>query len=69
MGTKLSDHELKLYKAIDEILWNDWGTIGINQYDIRDEYYSYIPVFMNWSYLVRIKKLLLRSCLIIKRLK
>ena len=43
MGTKLSGPELKLYKAIDEILWNDWDPIGINESNNRDEYYSYIP--------------------------
>ncbi len=34
-----------LYKIIDEILWNDWDPIGVNEYeeDARDEYHSYLP--------------------------
>ena len=32
----------ELYKAIDEILWNDWDPIGVNDDDdVRDEYQSY----------------------------
>jgi hypothetical protein len=34
----------ELYKQIDEILWQDWDPIGINDEEkIRDEYYGYIP--------------------------
>lgn len=37
-------HEQILYRQIDEILWNDWDPIGINDCDeARDEYYSYLP--------------------------
>jgi hypothetical protein len=32
-----------LYKNIDEILWNDWDPIGINDVAPRDEYQSYTP--------------------------
>jgi hypothetical protein len=33
-----------LYEQIDEILWNDWDPIGLNdQEEIRDEYQSYTP--------------------------
>ena len=33
-----------IYSAIDEVLWNNWDPIGINDHmDARDEYYSYIP--------------------------
>jgi hypothetical protein len=30
-----SEHK-ELYKAIDEILWNDWDTIGLNDIAPRD---------------------------------
>ncbi len=31
-----------LYKAIDEILWNDWDPLGVNDIEeARDEYRSY----------------------------
>jgi len=34
----------RLYRAIDEILWNEWDPIGVNDFiDARDEYYGYIP--------------------------
>lgn len=34
----------ELYNKIDEILWQDWDPIGINNDEqIRDEYYGYIP--------------------------
>ena len=34
----------ELYNKIDEILWQDWDPIGINDEEqIRDEYYGYIP--------------------------
>ena len=35
----------ELYKSIDEILWNDWDPIGVNQFgdDARDEYCLYLP--------------------------
>ena len=36
------------YKLIDEILWNDWDPIGVNEYQqVRDEYYSYIPMILH----------------------
>ena len=32
-----------LYQKIDEILWNDWDPIGVNDTpEARDEYHSYI---------------------------
>lgn len=41
---KLSEEHKKIYKAIDEILWNDWDPIGVNDIEeVRDEYQSYIP--------------------------
>jgi len=32
----------KLYTEIDEILWNDWDPIGVNDIAPRDEYQSYV---------------------------
>ena len=44
MRKKLSENQLKLYKAIDEILWNDWDPIGVSKFpEARDEYNSYLP--------------------------
>jgi hypothetical protein len=44
MGKKLPPDQLKLYKAIDEILWSDWDPIGVNDCaEARDEYQSYLP--------------------------
>lgn len=39
--------QIKLYRAIDEILWNDWDPIGINNNGPRDEYQGYIPPIFN----------------------
>jgi hypothetical protein len=37
-----------VYKQIDEILWNDWDPIGVNEYEeARDEYQSYLPLVFN----------------------
>ncbi|WP_413998205.1 hypothetical protein ACMDB5_10480 [Flavobacterium sp. W1B] len=36
-----------LYQEIDEILWNDWDPIGVNDIAPRDEYQSYTPTIMN----------------------
>ena len=34
----------KLYRHIDQIAWNDWDPIGVNEFEeARDEYYSYLP--------------------------
>ena len=38
----MKPEESKIYKMIDEILWNDWDPIGVNDIpSIRDEYQSY----------------------------
>ena len=43
MGKKLPRGELKRYKTIDEILWNDWDPIGVNDVpQARDEYQGYL---------------------------
>lgn len=41
-----SEHK-ELYKAIDEILWNDWDPIGVNDIAPRDEYQSYTPTIFS----------------------
>lgn len=43
--TNINKEETKLYKSIDEILWNDWDPIGVNDFgdNARDEYYKYLP--------------------------
>ena len=33
----------ELYKKVDEILWNDWDPIGINDCGPDDEYQGYVP--------------------------
>ena len=39
-----NSEQKNLYKLIDEILWNDWDPIGINDFEeARDEYQSYTP--------------------------
>lgn len=44
MNDQLPPKEMELYKAIDEILWNDWDPIGVNKIPkVRDEYKSYLP--------------------------
>ena len=42
---KLTLEQTELYKKIDDILWNEWDPIAINDSskDARDEYYSYLP--------------------------
>lgn len=40
---KMNKEQIELYKVVDEILWNDWDPIGINDIASRDEYQSYIP--------------------------
>jgi hypothetical protein len=45
---KLSPDNKVLYKAIDEILWNDWDPISMKIHEgPRDEYESYVPVIFN----------------------
>ena len=46
---KLSPEQIKLYKDIDEILWNDWDPINLNGFDDwpKDEYRSYVPIIFS----------------------
>lgn len=39
----MTTKQKQLYNRIDEILWNDWDPIGINDTEISDEYQGYIP--------------------------
>jgi len=44
MGKKLPPDQMELYNKIDEILWEDWDPIGVNDIkEARDEYYGYLP--------------------------
>jgi hypothetical protein len=49
MGIKLSPNQNALYKAIDEILWNDWDPIGVKSFGDwpKDEYQSYTPTIFS----------------------
>lgn len=39
---RLNDKENQLYTFIDELLWQEWDPIGINDcIEVRDEYSSY----------------------------
>ena len=41
----MTETEIDLYEAIDEIIWNDWDAIGVNDtIEARDEYFDYLPV-------------------------
>ncbi|MDO5615367.1 MAG: hypothetical protein Q4G16_04195 [Cruoricaptor ignavus] len=37
---------LNIYLEIDEILWNDWDPIGVNEFAPRDEYQGYTPTIV-----------------------
>jgi len=39
----MNKEQKELYKTVDEILWNDWDPIGVNDVAPRDEYQSYVP--------------------------
>ena len=40
----MTTEQKQLYKKIDEILWNDWDPIGVNDIEnVRNEYQSYTP--------------------------
>ncbi|MEI6816293.1 MAG: hypothetical protein WCL14_06755 [Bacteroidota bacterium] len=40
----MKEEDQRLWNAIDEILWNDWDPIGINDIAPRNEYSSYTPI-------------------------
>ncbi|MBN8667248.1 MAG: hypothetical protein J0M30_07045 [Chitinophagales bacterium] len=40
----MTQEQKNLYKIIDELLWNEWDPIGVNEYEeARDEYHTYVP--------------------------
>ncbi len=39
----MTSEQKKLYNSVDEILWNEWDPIGVNDFAPRDEYQSYVP--------------------------
>ena len=39
----MDENDEILYVKIDEILWLDWDPIGVNDFEVRDEYQSYTP--------------------------
>lgn len=44
MGQKLPQEHIDFYRAIDDLLWNEWDPIGISTMDWpRDEYHAYLP--------------------------
>lgn len=43
----LTSDKKELYNAIDEILWNDWDPIGVNDNAPRDEYQRYTPIIFS----------------------
>lgn len=44
MGQKLSEPDLALYRAVDEVLHYVWDPIGVSAIpEARDEYYGYLP--------------------------
>ena len=44
MGQKLSEPDLALYRAVDEVLHYVWDPIGVSVHpEARDEYYGYLP--------------------------
>ena len=48
MSQNLSAFQTKLYKRIDEILWEDWDPIGVNDdSNAWDEYQNYVPTAFN----------------------
>jgi hypothetical protein len=42
-AAKMDETDEILYEKIDEILWLDWDPIGVNEFEVRDEYQSYTP--------------------------
>ena len=39
----MTETQKKFYTLVDEILWDDWDPIGVNDIAPRDEYQSYVP--------------------------
>jgi hypothetical protein len=48
MSKENTSKQIILLGAIDDILWNDWDPIGVNDIDeARDEYQSYTPLIFD----------------------
>ncbi len=44
MVSKLSPHDMRLYRAVDEVLHYVWDPIGVSRFpEARDEYRPYLP--------------------------
>ena len=39
----MTREQKEIFKSVDEILWNEWDPIGVNNVAPRDEYQSYVP--------------------------
>lgn len=39
----MNKEQKEIYRAADDIFWNDWDPIGVNDIAPRDEYQSYVP--------------------------
>ena len=39
----MTREQKEIFKSVDEILWNEWDPIGVNDVAPRDEYQSYVP--------------------------
>tara|TARA_R110001592_G_scaffold9723_1_gene51429 strand:+ start:330 stop:611 length:282 start_codon:yes stop_codon:yes gene_type:complete len=39
----MTSEQKVFYKSVDDILWEHWDPIGVNDIAPRDEYQSYIP--------------------------
>jgi len=48
MRRRLNPEQLRTYKAIDEILWEDWDPISMKKHEgPRDEYEDYVSVIFS----------------------
>lgn len=43
----MTDSGKQFYNEIDNILWNDWDPLGVNDIAPRDEYQSYVPIIFS----------------------
>ena len=44
----MNDISIHAYQLIDEILWNDWDPLGVNDIpEARDEYHSYLSAIVD----------------------
>src|SRR3569833_809975 len=63
MERKLNPEQLRIYKAIDEILWEAWDPISMKQHEgPRDEYEDKMTVIFSLKSVLLILKRLLQNC-------